>query len=199
LIVLHRAGLLKLANGAPSRVAMPIAKGILAGNHPAVLQILSADEGQKHFQDSRMFFECGLARQAAKEAGPTDVARLREALSSNEGAIGDLERFVQTDMEFHLAIARISQKTVIVAMNDALSEWLRQQRVVTLKTSGLDRVAYSAHAEIFAAIKAHDPDRAEMAMRDHLEEIAEEFWRLRGQAPEAEAHRVSGADERGGP
>src|SRR4051794_37861254 len=79
LISLQKAGLLEISNGAPARVAMPTASGIIAASVPAVRQILSTPEGQRHFQSVRLFFETGLARQAAHTATPGDLEKLKAA------------------------------------------------------------------------------------------------------------------------
>src|SRR5688572_13335863 len=60
LITLQRSGLIEIGNGAPARVAMPTAEGVVAGMMPAVLQMLQTTNGQKHFQDVRLFVESGL-------------------------------------------------------------------------------------------------------------------------------------------
>ena len=182
LISLQKAGLVELTNGARARVTMPTATHIFSGMAPAVRQMLSADEGQRHFQGARLFFETGLARHAALHAGPDDLAALEAALERNRLAIGDRERFTATDIAFHLELARIARNPVFIALHDQISEWLKEQRVVTLAASGQDRTAFEAHRAINAGIAARDPDRAEAAMRVHLEQLADTFWRQRTDA-----------------
>jgi GntR family transcriptional regulator, sialic acid-inducible nan operon repressor len=179
LIALQKAGLLELTNGARARVLMPTATHIFTGMAPAVRQILSTDEGQRHFQGARMFFEVGLAREAARSATDADLTSLKGALEANRRAIGDRDRFTGTDIAFHFELPRIARNPVFIALHDQISEWLKEQRVVTLAASGQERVAYEAHRAIYDGIAARDPDRAERAMRDHLEQLAETFWRQR--------------------
>ena len=80
LITLQKAGLIEIGNGAPARVSMPTAEGVVAGLMPAVLQMLQSADGQKHFQDVRLFVESGLARRAAQAATDDDIAKLKAAL-----------------------------------------------------------------------------------------------------------------------
>jgi GntR family transcriptional repressor for pyruvate dehydrogenase complex len=61
-----------------------------------------------------------------------------------------------------------------------MSEWLEEQRIVTLAADGQEAIAFEAHQAIYDGIAARDPDRAEAAMRRHLEQLAATFWRLRG-------------------
>ena len=63
---------------------------------------------------------------------------------------------------------RIARNPVFIALHDQISEWLKEQRVVTLAASGQEKTAYAAHKAIYDGIAARDPDRAEAAMRDHL-------------------------------
>jgi GntR family transcriptional regulator, sialic acid-inducible nan operon repressor len=176
LIALSRAGLVELTNGARARVAMPTASGVLAGVLPAVRQLLSTDQGHRHLQRVRQFFEVGLARQAAQDATPADLARLGEALSRNEAAIGDEPLFIRTDIGFHYVLAEITRNPVFTALHDALSAWLADQRIVTLADPGQDRIACAAHRCIHDAIVAHDADAAEAAMRQHLQQLEATYW-----------------------
>src|SRR5579883_2742152 len=176
LITLQRAGLIEISNGAPARVSMPTASGVLAGMMPAVLQMLSTEDGQHHFQRVRMFFECGLARQAAREANEAQVEKLRAALAANKAAIGDRDLFIATDIAFHFVLAEITGNPVFIALHDAMSAWLRQQRTVTLERQGQDQVAFRAHARIYQAVEARNQNAAEEAMREHLLQLEEAYW-----------------------
>lgn len=180
LISLQKAGLVELTNGARARVLMPTASHIFTGMAPAVRQMLSKTEGQRHFQGARLFFEVGLAREAAKAATEDDLAALKRALDANRKAIGDSEQFTATDIAFHFELAKIARNPIFIALHDQISEWLTEQRVVTLRASGQERTAYNAHKAIYEAIAARDADRAEQAMRGHLEQLASTFWQQRG-------------------
>lgn len=179
LIALQKAGLVELTNGARARVLMPTAMHIFTGMAPAVRQMLSTAEGQRHFQGARLFFEVGLAREAARHATEEDLSTLQAALEANRQAIGDRERFTGTDIAFHFELPRITRNPVFLALHDQISDWLKEQRVVTLAAGGQERTAYEAHRAIYEGIAAGDPDRAETAMRDHLEQLASTFWRQR--------------------
>ena len=179
LISLQKAGLVELSNGARARVAMPTAAHILSGMAPGVRQILSTPEGQRHFQEARLFFEAGLAREAARIARPADIAALEGALEANRQAIGSREAFTRTDIAFHFELARIARNPVFTAIHDQISGWLEEQRVVTLAAEGQELIAYEAHQRIHEGIRSGNPDRAEQAMRDHLQQLAGTFWSQR--------------------
>ena len=110
LIALQRSGLIEISNGTRAKVAMPTAQGVVSGMGSAIRQMLSTQEGQRHFQGVRFFFETALARQAAREGTAEDIARLKEKLVANRGAIGDRSKFIETDVAFHFVLAEITRQ-----------------------------------------------------------------------------------------
>lgn len=184
LITLQRSGLIETVNGSPARVAMPTASMVLDNAMPAVLQMLSTPGGQRHFQQVRRLFEVGLARQATQSGTDEQIAALRAALEANRQALGDRARFISTDIEFHLGIAKMLQNPIVIALHDALSAWLKQQRTVSLASTGQEETAYCAHARIYEAIAARDAEAAEAAMRDHLDQLESAYWSMAAGAAE---------------
>lgn len=177
LITLQRTGLIEIGNGAPARVAMPTAHGVVAGLMPAVQQLLSNAEGQQQLQGVRLFMEVGLVRHAAMHAEREDLDRISEALARNRESIGDRDAFIRTDVEFHYAFAVTMRNPAFLALHDAMSTWLREQRRIALMEPGEDQAGYDAHEQIYAAVAAHEPDAAEEAMRRHLASGYSAFWR----------------------
>lgn len=178
LIMLQKSGLVEISNGLPARVRMPTAASVLENAVPAVLQMLSDSSGQKHFQHVRRLFESSLARHAASTASVGEIAELRLALEANQAAIGDRDRFVVTDIAFHLRIASIMKNPIIDALHEAMTAWLKQQRYVSLASPGQEQIAFEAHSRIFAAIAARNVSAADMAMREHLEQLETAFWAM---------------------
>ena len=161
---------------------MPTAQGVFSGMGSAVRQMLSTAEGQHHFQGVRFFFETALARGAARNATNEQIARLKSALAANRGAIGDRDRFIETDVAFHFVLAEITANPIFAALHDAMSGWLKEQRIVTLDAPRQEKIAYKAHSAVYEAIAARDPDQAEAAMASHLKQLEEAFWRNRPSA-----------------
>lgn len=176
---LQRMGLVDLRPGARARVAAPTTEALMLSIAGSARYLLSAPDGIRHFQDARLLFETGLARDAARIATDADIGNLRNALKANEDAIGDLRRFEETDVGFHYAIAIIPKNPIYTALHAAILEWLVDQRRVSLVYPGQNRLAYAAHAEIFEALAARDPERAARSMRAHLEQITAHYWKVR--------------------
>ncbi|HXV25642.1 MAG TPA: transcriptional regulator NanR [Alphaproteobacteria bacterium] len=179
LFSLQKNGLVALTSGARARVTEPSADRVISELTGAARYFLSTEEGERAFQDARMFFEVGLARNAAASATKEDITRLQKALRANENAIGDIEEFQRTDVAFHAELALISRNPIFKAIHDAIEAWLLQQRRVSLMIPGALSEAHGYHRKIFEAIAAHQPDRAGEAMRDHLRSVAKYYWRAR--------------------
>jgi GntR family transcriptional repressor for pyruvate dehydrogenase complex len=171
---LRKMGVVELRSGERARVTRPTPRLVIDTLSGAARHMLAEPNGVRQFQAARTFFEAGLARHAAKFATPEEIDDLARALANNRGSIGDLDRFQRTDVGFHYVLAVISGNSIFLAMHAAFAEWLLEQRKTTL-AAGEDEIAYDAHRAIFEAVAARDPDRAEGAMREHLDHVAERY------------------------
>lgn len=179
LFALHRMGLVIVANGERPRVSSPTPKTLLGELAGAARLMLAKPEGMHHFQEARALFECALAEEAARSATDDDVAELEKALAANAAAVGDDVQFMKTDVAFHFRIATIPRNPIYVALHEAIVEWLVDQRSVSLRKAGTDKLACESHRRIFLAIKARDPAAATQAMRKHLGDIADRYWKVK--------------------
>ncbi|MDQ6435631.1 transcriptional regulator NanR [Mesorhizobium sp. LHD-90] len=171
---LSKMGLVEVRSGERARITRPTPQFVIEALSVPARHMMSAPGGVQNFQNARLFFEVGLARNAAVAATDDDIVQLKDALEANRESIGDLERFQQTDVDFHYVLAVITRNPIFTAIHAALADWLLEQRRTTL-AAGEDRRAYEAHKLIFEAVAARDPDRAERAMRDHLEYVARRY------------------------
>jgi GntR family transcriptional repressor for pyruvate dehydrogenase complex len=172
-------GLVEVGSGERARVTRPTPQSVIDALSGPARHMIAAPGGVQNFQNARIFFETALARHAAEHATDEDIARLKEALEANRRSIGDLERFQRTDVDFHYVIALTARNPIFTAIHAALAGWLLEQRRTTL-AHGEDARAYAAHRAIFEAIAARDPDRAERAMREHLEYVARRYTEIVG-------------------
>lgn len=177
LLHLSKMGLVEVRSGERARVTRPTPQFVIDALAGPARHMLAAPDGIRNFQNARVFFEVGLARNAALNATREDIEVFEEALEANRQSIGDLKRFEQTDVEFHYALALMMRNPIFTAIHDALAEWLLEQRHTTL-AAGEDVKAYDAHRAIFEAVASKDPDRSERAMRDHLEYVARRYMNL---------------------
>ena len=176
LFALQRRGLIRIRNGERPQVTRPSASALIEEFSGAARHMLAGSEGARDFQGARVIIEASLARHAARNATPEDVALLEGALRRNEEAVGHYRVFSETDVAFHRAITSIARNTIFDALQDATSVWLAEQRLISTRDPTAEHAAVCAHRRIFAAIEARDADAAEEAMQRHLEEVATYYW-----------------------
>jgi len=120
--------------------------------------------------DARRIFEVGAAGLAAEVATPDQVASLAEEVASLFAAMGDGQRFLVHDVEFHRAVAAASGNPIVAAVVDMVAALYYERRRATAEQASLVdmRDAAGSHREIYLAIRARDGDAARRAMNDHL-------------------------------
>ena len=177
LFALQKRGVISVTPGAVARAAHPSPHILVDELSSIARHMLARPEGMRHFQHARALLEVGLAREAAQRIASEDLVELGAALVANEAAIGDLERFQRTDLEFHLVIAKSSRNPIFVALHNAMSEWLSEQRRVSSRAGAQPDQVFREHKRIHDAIAAQDPTEAAAAMEDHLTSVARNFWR----------------------
>ena len=180
LFALQKMGLVLINSGERARVRLPTAENIVGELSGAARHLLAQAGGVANFQQARALFETGLARFAARHATASQVAALEAALRANQAAIGHAERFARTDVAFHYVLAQIPDNPIFTALHAAIAEWLMEQRLISTRARGSPRAAYRAHKRIFEAIAARDADAAEVAMAEHLQEVAKFYWQVQG-------------------
>jgi DNA-binding FadR family transcriptional regulator len=191
LMSLQKSGLIAVKTGERARVVRPSATQLVSELSSAVRYVMSGEEGVREFQQARRLFETALVRHAARHATKEDVARIKEALVSNEAALHagkdgrelDVARFVETDVEFHFRIAQVAGNSIFSALHAAMVEWLTEQRATSSQVPGAPQSALKSHRAIFRAVAAGDPDAAEKAMQKHLAEVEADYWQARERRP----------------
>lgn len=171
LFSLQKKGLVTVGNGERTRVCAPDPTALLGDLSVAVRHYLSRPDGLKALHDLRMFLETGLAREAARRASDSDIARLERALLANKASIGDKAAFESTDNAFHMTLAEITGNPLFVQVHAAVIQWLADQRTVALEHPEVEESSYAMHERIFRAIAKRSPDQAENAVRASLDNV----------------------------
>jgi DNA-binding FadR family transcriptional regulator len=177
LFALDRMKLIEVRNGGRAQVRMPTAEGLFEELANPIRYMMNQPEWVAQFEGVRVFMETGLARTAAAVATLDQIEQLSEALTRNGAAIGHPAEFQDSDLAFHMCIAGMSDNPVLLNMYNASRDWMTREGLYLNIDEVHDRKAHIAHTKIFAAIADNDPDRAEAAMRTHLEE-ARDPWAL---------------------
>jgi GntR family transcriptional regulator, sialic acid-inducible nan operon repressor len=175
---LQKNGFVKIQTGKRTRVSEPTPEFLVQGLSAAVRRLLTSEKGIRAFQETRAVLEAALCRRAALIATDAEIEAIRAALDTNRSA-PDLQSFQETDVAFHLAIAKVGGNPNFVALNDALLEWLVEQRQTTSKVPEARDRAIACHTEIYEAIARRNPIDAMLAMERHLAIVHDFYWRVR--------------------
>ncbi|MFF0814981.1 FadR/GntR family transcriptional regulator [Rhodococcus sp. NPDC003318] len=137
--------------------------------------------------EARVGLEPMNARLAAERISDDQLAVLAASVTRMGDNIRDLDVFHETSRVFHDGLAAASGNVLFSYLIDALSGIFSSPQFANYPLQHRKK-DLAAHVEVLAALTAHDPDRAEAAMRAHMEEMAEH---LRKRSPEVLAQTVT--------
>jgi len=114
------------------------------------------------------------ARAAATRIDEEGLAQLEQLLNTmrEAAAQGDDQEQVEADIAFHEAIIHASGNGLLMQLWQAMRLATTTFLTISLAHRPLAELA-DRHAPVLAALRAHDPEAAEAAMRRHIEEPGE--------------------------
>lgn len=166
---LERMGFIKIVHGEGALVTPISAATVLGQISDAAMHMLSSSKTLlEELKEARVFFEVGMVRIAAERASDEEIALLREALEQHRASIASPEKFHETDMALHRAIAAVSHNRIYSAVSQAMLEWLENFHADLVWNPGAEEMVFEEHEEIVERIAAHDPDGAAEKIVQHL-------------------------------
>ena len=119
----------------------------------------------------RLINEIFCVRLAARRASDQDIEAMRSILEEavSEKSMGDLERQMLIDRDFHCAISRASGNHVLADILLNLHERSLRFWFISLTDDHHRKAVRREHEQILQAISKHDPDAAADAMHSHIE------------------------------
>jgi GntR family transcriptional repressor for pyruvate dehydrogenase complex len=121
--------------------------------------------------DVREMLEPSLARRAALNASPEEIAEMEDILGRQEAKMRAGELGIEEDSEFHYTIALASHNDAILKLMDMLMDLSRETRERSLQVKGRQEKSLAGHRHILEVLKQGDAAGAESAMRRHLHEV----------------------------
>lgn len=129
----------------------------------------------REVMDLRAVVEPPITERAAARGTAAEVEALRALLEDSEDAAQEgaeaYRRYAVLDVEFHLALARMTHNPLLDRLLAVTNEWMAPSRQAALQSARRIEVSLAAHKKIFAAVVGRDPDGAAAAMREHLDQI----------------------------
>lgn len=122
----------------------------------------------------RKSLERTTVRLAAERATRSQIAQLQACLELQHEVdnAGDPDGFHQADEAFHALIAEISGYPGFWTITQQVKLQVDRCRRLTLPVAGRMATVIAEHERIVAAIADHDPDRAELSLTSHLDNLA---------------------------
>jgi GntR family transcriptional repressor for pyruvate dehydrogenase complex len=154
--------LVEIRRGKGTFVQEIAADGLTEGQ---VVLMLADRRALEDLVEVRQALEPLVARLAAERADDEDARALDEAIQGMRGA-PDHEAWRVAHLDFHRLLARATHNVILAKMWALIQTFLKDSPMVTGTPS-----RPQVHDELYAAIAAHDPDRAAMAMDRHLTDM----------------------------
>ncbi|AXG81543.1 FadR/GntR family transcriptional regulator [Streptomyces paludis] len=127
--------------------------------------------------EARQLIEVGAARLAATRRTDGDLAELAETLDEMRAAAeaGDTEQFVQADIAFHEVVMRSSGNAFVPLLFEPFGRLLVEGRRQTSAVPQIRTNAIGHHEAVLEALRSGDPERARIAMDDHMTQTADDL------------------------
>lgn len=167
---LANKGLLNISHGERAKVLQLTAQSIFRQvDLTAKIMLSQSTDSLEHLKSARIFFERGMAREAAQRSRTGDIDDLGAIIDRQRRSLGDAEAFIAADMQFHSRIAQISGNPIYVAVSEAMLAWLKEYHTEMLIWTGKEKLTLVEHEEILDRLRNRDAEGAEAAMLKHLE------------------------------
>ena len=125
-------------------------------------------------EETRLMLETQAAFLSAERARPVDLEDIEVAFEGMENSTGQLESFLEYDLQYHMLIARATQNSIIGTLSRMtrgyLKEWIKSVLADPSAAEVQKRVQLTLlqHRRILDALKSGTPEEAREAMSQHI-------------------------------
>ncbi len=167
---LANKGVITISHGERSRVNELNANIALDQVDEVAKLLLSAKPSNlEHLKQIRKILEAGTIRIAAANSTLDSVRKLRNIVEKQRLSLHDSTQFIQADIEFHVAIANMTQNPMLQSVTHAMLTWLFEYYKPLLHWSGRENTTLREHAKLVDHLEKNDADLAAGLMREHLD------------------------------
>ena len=126
----------------------------------------------------REILECHAVRLAARRADSEDIKRIQNACLEMKENINNLDRFIENDFEFHIALARASGNQLILELMKHIVEKVhREYDKFRIKVLFRHDKAVLTAEQIGNLVAKGEGDQAAILMQEHLNLVTTELKR----------------------
>lgn len=117
---------------------------------------------------TRLIIEPAIAALAAQQLSDEELAELGALVDAMVAVENEPDAYLKLDIEFHMKICRAARNRILDRFMYASRWWHVASRQISNQRPDALLHATRFHRDIYAALVARDPKRAEEAMREHL-------------------------------
>jgi len=122
----------------------------------------------------RLIIEVEAAGIAATRITDNDIFRLERSLRRMEEYQNDLKKYVDEDLHFHMIIAKSTNNSLIIQVNNIVRDIIRETiRNITEEIGS--EVGLKYHRLLIESLKQRDSARTKENMREHLQRALEKL------------------------
>ena len=132
---------------------------------------------------ARAAVEAQIARLAAQRMTPRGLKLLEKNLDATNRLLDDkpTREMIELDVEFHQLLGSLARSKIFDELNDLLLKRNLRFRIFALRIPVVARVSRDGHYQILEALRRQDPDLAEQAIVNHLEDTRQTVTNCVGQ------------------
>ena len=146
---------------------------------PLSWNLLLGEQSVEEIIRLRFLLDGEAAYMAAQVGSPTELMEINNVYMQMQAAFDalDLKKYLDLDIEFHLAIAKASKNKVILNMLITVHRLMRNSSTGGVVHKNDIFQTHEGHTEILRAILTHSPDLARKALDSHCQEALQRFRR----------------------
>lgn len=170
--MLEREGYIKIYSGSSGAIVQEISVDNAVQSLETIMQLQQLD--MKNILEFRRMTESVAAKLASQRRTEQELLHMEEILESAEQSIGDVERFIDSDLQFHLAVAEASKNAMYVIMlqvcRNMIGEALKELLSAGSEAARKERYfrILEVHKAVYQAIADGQEESACQSMKRHL-------------------------------
>ncbi|HVL69753.1 MAG TPA: FCD domain-containing protein [Vicinamibacterales bacterium] len=122
--------------------------------------------------EARLVVEPPIARLAARRASPEDLAKLKQVIERQEGALARRGNYRPTNMLFHRTLAECAHNLPLATLMNSLADLMMEEIVEKVEVPRpVQEEVCHFHRLIYDAVQRHDEELAHDLMLQHVGQI----------------------------
>ncbi len=123
-----------------------------------------------------LFFEAEICKLAAQRAEGKDIKDLQDCLSRMRQDTEDIDKFLEADLDFHMALARMCKNNILIRMHESTKAFRREtMQLINKYPPGILYKSLRYHEDILRAVADHRYAKAGRTMKEHLKDVEFQF------------------------